>query len=201
MVLYSIICFLFRWPYRLLFRVKVEGFEHVPKEGGAILSSTHIHILDPVTLAFCGKRHLRFMAKEELFRFRPFGALLRSLGAFPVRRGRSDKGAVETSANVLKAGHLLGIFPEGTRSKDGKPGEFKAGVVLIARMAQVPIVPVAIIAKHGYLPFGGITIRFGEPIAIETLETAEGDSKMLRHAIGVLREKTVSLFPREEVIS
>lgn len=174
--------------------MKVQGAELIPKTGGVIIASTHIHILDPVAIAFCTKRHLRFMAKEELFRFKPFGALLRSLGAFPVRRGHSDKGAVETAAAVLKEGHILLMFPEGTRVKTGKPGSYKPGVILLSQMANVPIMPTAVIAKHIYKPFCRVTIRFGEPVTHQELGAAQADSKTLRAASDRLRERTVALM-------
>lgn len=197
-MLYTVIRFLFRWIYLLIFNIKIEGSENIPETGGAIILSTHTSIFDPITLGFCiKKRKLRFMAKDELFRSKPFAAFLRSLGAFPIKRGSRDKAAIETAAEVLNDGHLLVIFPEGTRSKSGEVGAFKPGALLLAHKAGTPIVPVAIIHKKGYRIFGGITIVFGKPVTVEDLDINQARSKELKDACSRLRERTLALFSKK----
>ena len=194
-MLYSVIRFLFKWFYLFLFNIKIEGGENIPETGGAIIASNHISNFDPVTLGFCIKRKLRFMAKEELFKFKPFAVFLKSLGAFPVRRGRRDKAAIGNAAEVLNDGNLLVVFPEGTRSKSGKLGEYKSGALLLAYKTEIPIIPVAIIAKKKYVLFSGVRVVFGKPVTVTDLNVAQARSKELKNACMRLRERTVSLFP------
>ena len=190
---YTVARFLFRWLYLLLFNIKIEGIDNVPETGGAIIASTHISNFDPVTLGFCLKRKLRFMAKEELFKVKLFAVFLRSLGAFPIKRGSRDKTAIENAAQVLRNGNLLVIFPEGTRSKSGNVGEFKPGALLIAHKAETPLVPVAIVAKKRYRLFGGIRIVFGKPLTVKDLDMEQANSKELKNSCLRLREKTILL--------
>lgn len=197
MVLFAIIRFLLVLPVRLLFCLKVKGRDNIPKEGGVVISSTHIHLIDPVSHAICQKRPFRSMAKEELFKNKFFGAFLKSVGAFPVRRGRSDKGAVETGVELLKSGNMLIVYPEGHRSKNGIPLDFKPGVVLIAHLADVPIVPAVIIAKHGYRLFGGVIVKYGKPISLSELGIINADSKELRRAALALQDIAVEMLAEE----
>ena len=192
-MLYSVLKFLFGRLYLFIFRIKIEGSENVPETGGAIIASTHISNFDPVTLGFCLKRKLKFMAKEELFRFKPLGAFISALGAFPVKRGSRDKAAIENAAEVLNDGNLLVIFPEGTRSKSGRVEEYKPGAVLLAHKAGIPLVPTAIIAKKRYALFAGIRIVFGKPVTAADLDIDQARSKELKNACAKLREKTLSL--------
>lgn len=169
---------LFRFAKRLvqlvltvLFQWRIEGTEHIPTEGPVILSSNHIHYIDPPLVGASVARPTYFMAKEELFRSRFTNWLLPSLGAFPVRRGISDKGAIKYALEVTKRGHCLTIFPEGHRSKDGKLGKGLTGVAFIARKAASPIIPVAVIGPYQFRK--PISVRFGPPIYVEEGETNE----------------------------
>ena len=111
------------------------------------------------------------MAKEELFKPAIAGAIIKSLNAFPVKRGASDRGAIKMALNILKKGLCLGIFPEGTRSRDGKLHKAQAGVSLIAAMSKAPVVPTALIGTNKIWSkeekFPQLTIVFGEPIYYE----------------------------------
>ncbi len=150
--------------FRIIYRAEVHGQENVPKEGGAIIAANHISLWDPPFVgAFCPRR-VSFMAKKELFENSVFSSIITSLGAFPVNRGAADRNAIKTALTVLSEGKCLGLFPEGTRSKDGKLGEPEAGIGLIAYKANVPIVPVAITGTNGKGLFPKFTIRFGKPI-------------------------------------
>lgn len=130
---------------RLVYRITVTGLENVPAEGGAIIVANHLSYLDPPLVAVVLKRPIRFMAKGELFRFRVFAAVLRGLGAFPVNRVGVDRAAVREAINTVTSGQLLGIFPEGTRSKDGMLQRGHAGAALISIKTGVPVVPVGIL--------------------------------------------------------
>ncbi len=165
-MLYSILKVILPFMFRIFYRSEVHGQENVPKKGGVIVASNHISLWDPPYLgAFC-PRKVSFMAKKELFENKIFSALITDLGAFPVNRGTADRTAIKTALTVLKEGGCLGIFPEGTRSKDGKLGEPEQGIGLLAYKANVPIVPVAITGTNQKGLFPKFTIRFGKPIVL-----------------------------------
>ena len=131
---------LLRWItigiYHIYYNIKWEGVENVPKDGGNIFASNHRSYQDPVFIALHARIPLSYMAKEELFQGnKAFKNLITALGAFPVSRGKGDTGAIDTSIEKLQLGRNLAIFPEGTRSLDGKVGKGKTGVALIAAVA------------------------------------------------------------------
>ncbi len=150
---------------RLFFRIEINGIENIPKEGACIISANHKSVLDPPVLGALMPRKVYTMAKEELFD-NPFLALIiRNLGVFPVKRGKGDIGAIKTALKVLKEGKVFAIFPEGTRSKNGKLGKAQPGVAMIALKAQVPIIPVA--NQGNYKLFSKMVINIGTPIVID----------------------------------
>jgi len=162
-VLTPIICF--------LFNVKYVGQENLRDSGGYILCSNHRSLWDPLLIAFGVKtRKLNFMAKKELFKFKPFAAIIRSLGAFPVSRGSGDVGAIKNAVDVVNNGNILLIFPEGTRSKTGHPLRAKAGAVYIANEAKADIIPVAICFDTKKMRIGSkVTVCYGEKIPYENI--------------------------------
>ena len=163
-----------RFLYFLFYHIQVEGREHIPTSGGFVLASNHRSYSDPPLLAtrLRGQRCV-FMAKEELFRNKFFGWLIRKLGAFPVTRGAGDNGVIETAEQYVRSGRVLMIFPEGTRSKDGRVGRGKTGVALIAAQTGAPVVPVGI-TFTGKLHFRSqIIVRFGTPIQAAELALGE----------------------------
>jgi len=128
----------------LAFRFRVYGREHVPAEGGFILASNHQSFLDPV---FCGvglKRHLSFVARDSLFRFKAFAWLIRSLNAIPIGRDKADITAMKTIIARLREGRGVCLYPEGTRTRDGRIGTIKPGFGLLCRRAKAAVVPVLI---------------------------------------------------------
>lgn len=154
---------------RVLFRPKVHGKENIPKEGGYILAANHLSFWDPVFMgAFLPERKILFMAKASLFKFKPFGAIIRACGAVPVNRGSRDASAILTAVDLLKSGGVLGIFPEGTRVRKGKKSNPKKGTVRMAEMAGVPIVPIHLDTKYKWFKKAHMII--GEPIFIESEE-------------------------------
>ena len=163
-----------RFLYFLFYHIQVEGRENIPTSGGFVLASNHRSYADPPLLAtrLRGQRCV-FMAKEELFRNKFFGWLIRKLGAFPVTRGAGDNGVIETAEQYVRSGRVLMIFPEGTRSKDGRVGRGKTGVALIAAQTGAPVVPVGI-TFTGKLHFRSkIVVRFGKPIQAAELALGE----------------------------
>jgi len=165
---YACLRVFFRLLFRLVFRCRVEGRENIPRSGGVIVAANHVSNFDPPLAATFLPRHVYFMAKEELFQVPVFGFVIRALHAFPVRRGASDRAAIRTALEILKSGHCLGLFPEGTRSKDGRLQKPEPGFALIAAKAGVPVVPTAvagtgdIFANGHFLP--RLTVRYGKPI-------------------------------------
>ena len=168
---YKILKVIFRFTFNLLFSPKVIGAENVPKEGAMIMAANHMSNWEPPILGTYLPRTVGYMAKEELFKPAIAGAIIKSLNAFPVKRGASDRGAIKMALNILKKGLCLGIFPEGTRSRDGKLHKAQAGVSLIAAMSKAPVVPTALIGTNKIWSkeekFPQLTIVFGEPIYYE----------------------------------
>ena len=168
---YKILKVIFRFTFNLLFSPKVIGAENVPKEGAMIMAANHMSNWDPPILGTYLPRTVGYMAKEELFKPAIAGAIIKSLNAFPVKRGASDRGAIKMALDILKKGLCLGIFPEGTRSRDGKLHKAQAGVSLIAAMSKAPVVPTALIGTNKIWSkeekFPQLTIVFGEPIYYE----------------------------------
>lgn len=128
----------------LLFDLKVFGLENVPKHGGAIIASNHQSYLDPVLLGVRLGRPISYLAKSQLFKNPLFSWLIRSLHAFPVKQGAGDIGAMKESIRRVQEGHLLTVFPEGTRTETGDLQPIQPGVALIVRRAGVPIIPAVI---------------------------------------------------------
>ena len=205
------------WLFRLVWRLRVTGLERLPRSGGILVVSNHQSFLDPPV---CGssirERPYTIIARESLFRFRPFGALIRSFGAVPIERGSGDMGALRTALKQLSAGRCVFMFPEGTRNEDGRTKPFKPGVALLARKARVPIVPMAIEGANDLWPRtrrlprlrGRLEVEVGDPIAPETVEawSKEGSDVLLeqmRRRIeelrmrcrARLRERTHGTFP------
>ena len=166
---------------RGLFRLRQRGLENLPASGGFVLASNHVSNFDPWAIGvplFPG-RFLRFMAKSELYWF-PLGQLISAGGAFPVRRGERDLEAMQTAVDLARAGHVVAMFPEGTRRRKGlrKKWEAKAhtGAARIALDAGVPLVPAAIRGTDSLRRLGPIRVAYGKPLEIEGLtpEVATG---------------------------
>jgi len=122
----------------VFFDLKVYGRHYVPPTGGVLLVSNHQSFLDPIVLSSAVDRTLSYLAKSELFRTRLFGGLLRSLNAFPVEQGAGDIGAVKEAIARLQEGHLLNVFPEGSRTDDGEMARLEKGVALVVPPGKGP---------------------------------------------------------------
>lgn len=161
---YAFVKFVFKFVLLVLFRIKTVGKDRVI-EGGTILAVNHKSNWDPLAIWATCPRRLAYMAKSELFKFKPFGALLKAVGVFPVHRGKGDIGAVKTALSILKQEKPMVIFPEGRRVKEGERCEIKPGVTMLATHAKVPVIPVRICGK--YRLFHRITVIYGEPIFLD----------------------------------
>jgi 1-acyl-sn-glycerol-3-phosphate acyltransferase len=167
-----------------LYRFKVSGREHVPKSGGLIVAANHMSYFDPPVMAAALPRRLTFLAKQELFRFAPFGRYITALGAFPIDRSRGDTAAIRHAVKLLQEGNAVLVFPEGGRNRDGS-AEAKNGVALLARLSGAPIVPAAIIGTEATNRLRPIRVRFGPPI-VTTREELKGPD-----ALSQLREQVM----------
>ena len=127
-----------------LYQVKIEGKEHIPTDSSAILAPNHRSNWDPLWVAFITNREIAFLAKEELFHNKIIGFLLKKCHVIPIKRNTGDMAAIRTCIRSLKKGELLGIFPEGTRVKNGKESEPKEGVALLASKKVVIHPPVVL---------------------------------------------------------
>ena len=181
-MLYSIARFVFSTIFAVFFRWRIEGEENIPA-GGAIIAANHISLWDPPLVGTALSRSIHFMAKEELFANKLFSSIITALNAFPVKRGSADRNAIRKAIALLTQGELLGLFPEGTRSKTGELGKPEAGVAMIALKANVPIIPTAIIgtnlvfSKQSLLP--QFIIRFGNPVYPDSTPEYREDMSLL----------------------
>ncbi|WP_332693395.1 lysophospholipid acyltransferase family protein [Halalkalibacter lacteus] len=157
------------------YKVEIIGKENIPNEGATILCCNHIHYFDPPLLGAYIKRQLHYMAKKELFEKPILKGLLPKLGAFPVRRGMSDKQAIRTAMKLLKEGHMIGLFPEGTRSKDGKVGKGLSGAGFFALRTNAIVVPCAIIGP--YKSFKRLRLVYGEAIDFSELKERKASAE------------------------
>ena len=162
--LYSLAWILLRPIFHLIFPHRVYGRKNVPAEGGFVLCINHISALDPIYVAGClpYARQVRYMAKKELWNIRLLKPLMTELRAIPVDRGNADLSAVRAAMQVVKNGEPLGIFPQGTRSRDNSPTPFLSGASMIAMRAGVPVIPCYV--DGPYRIFRRCDVSFGAPI-------------------------------------
>lgn len=151
--------------------LKVLGVENMPATGGAILACNHISHLDPPAVGAATPRRMRYVAKEELFRQFFLSWYLPSIGVIPIKRGGGGSEMLEMAAEAVRDGDLVTMFPEGTRSRTGYPGEPRTGVIVLAAMTEAPVVPARVSGTYDCMPPGSrlprpgpIQVAFGEPI-------------------------------------
>jgi 1-acyl-sn-glycerol-3-phosphate acyltransferase len=170
-IFYTFIRFTVYVILKIFFRTKVYGRENIPASGRLVLCSNHLSYIDPVFTDSCIQRQICFMAKAQLFTNKFVTAVVTWFNAYPVNRGAFDRQAIRNSVAILKAGQMIGLYPEGTRSTDGIIRAGHHGVGLISIMAESPVLPVAITGTnliirkpHKRLFFPQVKISFGKPI-------------------------------------
>ena len=171
-IIYQLVSGLIIFPiYKMLFRGILIGSENIPKKGPFILVSNHGSLLDPPLLGHAVGRNISFMAKSELFSIPLLGFIIKSCGAYPVRRGVADKTTINIACQKLLNNNSIGIFIDGTRQKDGRVNKPKQGASLLAFKNQKVLLPVAIMNSHRlvrfrfFIPFfSKIVIKVGKPI-------------------------------------
>ena len=185
--------FLAKLFFKIFFRLEVKGYEKIPAKGRLILCCNHISYADPVIISACFPRIIFFMAKVEIFKYRPIKAFFKYFNAFPVNRNKYDRIALRNALLVLENDGVLGIFPEGTRSAEGIIREGQKGVGLISLLGKSQILPAAISGTnkivqkpHKRFYFPKIKLIFGDLIDLNTK-----DINNRNEAINYITEKTM----------
>ena len=167
------------WPLLMgVYRLRVRGKENLPSSGGFVLTCNHVSSLDPWALGMplWPTRWLRFMAKSELY-WGPLRLIIEGAGAFKVHRGRADTEAIETAVRLVREGHAVVMFPEGTRRKKGLAKKHEArprtGAARIALEAGVPLVPAAVAGTDRLMRLAKLRVAYGAPVDIEDLRESE----------------------------
>lgn len=186
--------------FRTLFRVKVQGLENIPKEGGFILCCNHLSFTDPIFLGIFCKRQIHFMSKAELFKNKFAAWFFSKLGAFAVNRGTGDTGAMRSALDIINQGKIMGIFPEGTRNAEGgAPKKAKAGAAMVAAHTNANILPACVYRDDKLHLFSKTTVRFGEIIPFEDLGLSGEEStkkSALRYSSELIMGKITALWEK-----
>ncbi len=213
-MLYSLLKYVFLGPWlRLIFWPQVEGREHVPDTGPAILASNHLSFSDSIFMPLMVKRRVTFVAKQEYFTGRGIkGWLIKMFfvgtGTIPVDRsgGRAAQAAIDTGLRVLREGELFGIYPEGTRSPDGRLYRGKTGIARLALESGAPVIPVVMLNSDEIQPPGKIIprikrvrIRFGAPMDFSRYAGMAGDRFIERAVTDEIMYELMELSGREYV--
>ncbi|WP_116246602.1 1-acyl-sn-glycerol-3-phosphate acyltransferase [Nocardiopsis sp. FIRDI 009] len=198
---------------RLVWPQRVEGVHHIPARGPVILAANHLALIDPLFVGVACPRPVRFIAKQELFDEgtlprRAFTRALRAIGQLSVDRrpGQSAQEAMENSLDVLRSGEVFGIFPEGTRSPDGRLYRGQTGLAWLALTTGAPVVPVALAGTERILPggrripsFNRVGVRFGEPVDLSPWEGQAHRAKARRSATDAIMAAIAKLSGQEQV--
>ena len=191
-VIYSIVVFLYWIIVKLIFFMRFEGRENIPKDKNVILMGNHQCLLDPVTLALCARdREIHFMGKKELWNNRLLGWVFTQVHGFPVDRGNMDMGAIRTAMGVLNGGETLGIFPEGTRSRDGYMLPLLSGASMLALRSGCEVIPVYIDGR--YKPFRRMTVRVGRAVEMDDLRAGRVTKESCDELTGRIEEEFYAL--------
>ena len=194
---------------RLIYRPKAIGLENVPADGPVILACNHLSFVDSLFMPLVVKRKVVFLGKADYFDSWRTRWFFRSVNVIPVRRegGSAGEAALRTGIRVLDERHVIGIYPEGTRSPDGRLYRGKTGVARMALEAQVPVVPVAVEGTREVMPIdakvprlrGRITVRFGKPLTFERYYDRPSDRFVLRSATDEIMYEIMMLSGQEYV--
>lgn len=187
---------------------RVEGLEHVPRQGAVLVVANHASNLDPLFVGYAvghrTSRMIHFMAKEEMRHWPVIGFLARNAGVFFVRRGEGDRGAQRLAFDLLADGRMIGVFPEGTRSRDGQMRDARAGAALLAIRTGVAVLPVGIAGTHRTFPGRSrwphrhrITIRIGQAFSLPVLSDGL-DRAALRAGTDRIMGEIAALLPPEQ---
>lgn len=197
--LYKSLVFILRPIFKIIYRLEIKGINNIPKSSRAILCPNHTSNADPILLAIAAPRQIFFMAKKELFSDKILAKFFKTLGAFPVNRGKGDSSALETAEEILKENQLLGLFIEGTRSKTGEFLRPKTGAALIACNTKSDVIPVYIRCIDGgkIKPFKKNVLIIGKPLSINDLNLTSPSGKAFRDASRTIMDNIKKLCPNK----
>jgi 1-acyl-sn-glycerol-3-phosphate acyltransferase len=215
-VLYWVLKFVLLGPIlRLLYRPRVEGAENVPAKGAAIIASNHLAVADSIFMPLLTKRRVTFLAKREYFTERGLKGWAKRVffggtGNVPIDRssGSAAQAALDTGVRILREGKLLGIYPEGTRSPDGRLYKGKTGIARMALEAEVPVIPVAMIGTDQINAIGSVrwrvrpgvvVVRFGKPLDFSRYYGMAGDRFVERSMTDEIMYSLMELSGQEYV--
>lgn len=179
---------------RTVWRARVVGADNVPRTGPLIVACNHLSYLDPPLMGCLCPRRISYMAKKELFEMPLLGTMIRALGAYPVDRHGSAMAAIRRSLSVLEAGGAVGIFPEGTRNRDGTVAP-QTGVALLASLAKAPVVPACVKGTDRALHLARVDVAFGSPLllAADRKATREDLAKFTSEIMSAIERLTESI--------
>jgi len=210
---YYVCILLVRLLLFLFTRLEVKGKENLPGNGAVLIVANHMSLADPPLLGVSLGRVVMFMAKRELFKFKPFAYLIHGLGAFPVHRGQLDRNAIRQATQALAQGQALIMFPEGMRSRSGKLRAAFPGSALIALRCDVPILPVGITGTEKMKGIGWIlrrprvTVNVGHPFSLPPVHGAltreklvENTNIIMRHIADMLPQEYRGYYAGESVV-
>lgn len=193
-------------PIRLAWRLRIRGKQHIPKQGAAVIASNHLSFLDHFILPLATRRPIYFISKAQHFDAKFKGWFFRNLGVIPLQRGEGDQAAFHKSIEILESGELFGIYPEGTRSLDGKLHKGRTGMARIALIARVPIVPAAMIGTFEAMPksrrvpkLSKCSVVLGPPIDTSPWYGKEDDRAALRELTNHVMQKIAEVSGQEYV--
>lgn len=179
-----------RITLRLNFKIIATNKHNVPDRRGYILASNHLSNIDPVVVSFNVKYALQYMAKKELFE-KPYGFIFHWIGAFPVDRGSGDTQVLDKAAEIIKNDSILGLFPEGSRSKDGNIKRAKSGIVVIANAAKCDILPASIEYGEKKFFFRKVYITYGEMIKFDEIAVIDNDKQQIKDARNLITQRII----------
>ena len=185
--------------FYFLFQPRIKGKENIPKEGGAVIAGNHVFVFDPALIGCCTKRCMHFLAKAEIYNTKFISYLMNKAGMIPVHRQRKDHAALEAAEEYLKAGALIGIFPETTiiKPKGVRILPFRMGAIKMAYDTNVPVIPVTINGK--YIPiFGKLQIIVHEPFYVESDDLEAEREKLIQPICSGLNPP---LKPEERIVA
>ncbi|MEG1621506.1 MAG: lysophospholipid acyltransferase family protein [Oscillospiraceae bacterium] len=192
---YKVCKFICMLAFRIWYSIEYKGLENIPNGGGYIIICNHRSNLDPIILAGKVKKPICYMGKAELFKNPILSFIFRHVNAFPVDRGSGDNSAIETSAKIIADRKILGMFPEGTRSRDGAPLRPKSGVALIAKMAYADVLPCSI----SYSDIGKfrskVVVNYGKIISYDELGFTDSQSpREIKYATRLMFSRVLELL-------
>ena len=211
-MLYLVVRFLLRPLFHVVLRMRVTGRENVPATGPVILASNHLSFIDSMVIPLSAPRRVHYLAKAEYFTGTGVGGwltrtLFTGLGAMPVQRqtSRAAQEALDTALAVLRRGEGFGIYPEGTRSRDGRLARGKTGVAWLALTADCPVVPVAVSGTDRVQPVDSrwprphrVSVTFGTPLTFPEQRGMAGNGRARRVVTDRIMEAIAELSGQEK---